>query len=93
MEIAEQKKAAARRAKEVIKPNYVVAEVIQKPDLVPQPSQGPEFSGQRKTYADRKCLLITAHRIATHVVCLAHDNYCIYHSLIPVRTLRSVQIN
>ncbi len=68
MEIAEQKKAAARRAKEVIKPNYAAAEVIQKPDLVPQPSQGLEFSGQRKTYADRKCLLVTAHRIATSSV-------------------------
>ena len=55
MEIAEQKKAAARRAKEVIKPNYVVAEVIQKPDLVPQASKGKlNLSGQRKTFADRK---------------------------------------
>ena len=62
LEIAEQKKASARRAKAMLKPNYVAAIDKQKPDLVSQTSKGKlDLSGQRKKFADRKCSSITAH--------------------------------
>ena len=64
LEIAEEKKAAAKRAKEAMKAKSIVKEVKQKPGLVSQSSKGKlDLSGQRKKFADRKFLSIKSHRI------------------------------
>lgn len=75
LEIAEQKKAAAKRAKGVkgvIKPNNVLAEIKQKSDFKSPTSKGKlDLSGQRKMFADRKCCSMRLTHF--HFICSAHN--------------------
>ncbi len=55
-ELAEEKKAAVRRAKEALKTSNHAAIAKQKSDLSSQTAKGKlDLSGQRKIFADRKC--------------------------------------
>ena len=73
LEIAEEKKAAAKRAKEAMKAKSIVKEVKQKPGLVSQSSKGKlDLSGQRKKFADRKFVLIKSHRIVDCLCLSSH---------------------